>query len=115
MEEPSLLMPMQRVIGGIQIQNDLLRRPAGAVQKGIDKEGIQGLGGVGDLLGVKILHLSRPIGLQPVQGALPGQSLPTIPRMPSVLPAGIQLPTLCRAPDYAESLREFLCWKGFGK
>jgi hypothetical protein len=37
-EEPVLLLAMQRIIGRIQIKNDLLRRPFMRLQEQVDQE-----------------------------------------------------------------------------
>jgi hypothetical protein len=37
-EEPTFLVPVQRIVGGIQIENDLLRRALVCLQEQIDEQ-----------------------------------------------------------------------------
>src|SRR6478609_3276340 len=69
-EEPSFLMPMQRIIGGVEIERDLAGRPGVRIEEQIDEQRLDrtSIGadpGIPAGLG--------PAMLQPVQGALARQ------------------------------------------
>ncbi len=44
MEEPALLAPVDRIVGGIEIPRDLLGRPGMGLQKQIDEQASQSPG-----------------------------------------------------------------------
>ena len=93
MKEPSLLMSMKGIIGGIHIQNDFIRCSAVAFHKHIHKELIDLLLRVVDLLVFLVLGFSHPEGLQAVQRTLSGQRDPSVPFITPFGSGGIQLPT----------------------
>ncbi len=43
MEEPAFLLAVQRIVGGIEIKDDLLRRLAVGLQEQIDRQGFDRL------------------------------------------------------------------------
>jgi hypothetical protein len=49
-EEPAFLMAVDRIIGGIEVEYDLLRRTAVRIEKQIDKQRLDGGGIVTDLV-----------------------------------------------------------------
>jgi hypothetical protein len=70
MEEPAFLMPVQRVVGGIEIKDDLLRCLVLRFQKDIDKQPPDGSAVMADPM---VAGRFRCAQLQPVQRALPCQ------------------------------------------
>jgi len=51
MEEAALLVPVQRVIGGVEIERDLLRRPAARIEEQPDEQRLDRRGVGGELAG----------------------------------------------------------------
>ena len=88
--EAPFLMPVQDIIGGIQIQNDLLGSLWVRLQEQIHQQGIDALRVHHDLLGLRLVGLLLPRSavvvrrrqLQTVERALAGQSLAPILRTP---------------------------------
>lgn len=70
-KEPPLLMTMQRIIGGVQIQDDLPRRRRMRVEKQLDPQPLDRFGVRADL--VIATDPLRGMQLQTVQRALAGQ------------------------------------------
>jgi hypothetical protein len=69
-KEPPLLMPVQRVVGGVEIEDDLLGRLLVRLQEQIDKQRLD-LGAIpGDPV---IARQLRPAPLQPVERRFAGQ------------------------------------------
>ncbi len=64
------LMPVQRVVGGIEIEDDLLWRPPMGLHKEIDKKRLDLAAIPGDPV---IARRLRPAEFEPVEGALAGQ------------------------------------------
>lgn len=78
MEEPPLLMPVQRIVGGVQIEHDLLWRFAVRVEKQLDQQPLDH----GRIVGNSAVAVDpgRAV-LQPVERALAGQGRATaVPR-----------------------------------
>ena len=69
-KEPSLLMPVQRVVGSIEIEGDLLRCLAMRFEEEIDKELLDRCPVIADLV---IACRLRATQLQPVEGRFAGQ------------------------------------------
>ena len=69
MEEPAFLVPVQRVVGSIQIENDLLRRLAVRVQEQFHKQPLNRRRIVAHFV---ILARQRAAQLQPVQRRFAG-------------------------------------------
>ena len=78
MEEPAFLIPMQRVIGRIQIQHYLCRRSPLAVQKQIHQKVVDHPAIGDNLLVTIILRRRRITQLQAVQGAGTGQGVTAV-------------------------------------
>ena len=80
MKETPFLLPMQRIIGGIQIQNDLPRRlaPLVATQEMVDEKPLALLGIVADLLVPTLWTYIGPAALKSVQRALTRKGLPFV-------------------------------------
>ena len=72
-EEASLRVAVQRVIGGIQIQDDFGRRGGMGVQKQVHEQPLDGLGAGHDLVVAAVGGGLRRGQLQAVEGALAGQ------------------------------------------
>ena len=70
-EEPALLVAVQRIVGGVKVENDLLGRRAVRLQEDIDEDALQRLRVVTDLM-VAVAALPRRV-FQPVDRALPRQ------------------------------------------
>ena len=70
-EEPALLVAVQRIVGGVEVENDLLGRRAVRLQEDIDEDALQRLRVVADLV-VAVAAAPRRV-LQPVDRALPRQ------------------------------------------
>src|SRR5439155_22795146 len=68
-EEPSLLISVQRIIGRIKIEDDLLRRSHMRLQEQIDWKSLYRYRIVTDLVVARRLQLAQ---LQPVERRLPG-------------------------------------------
>ena len=68
-EEPTLLMPMQRVVGGIQVEDDLPRRARVGLNKQIDHQSFDRLRVVPDLV---IGRRLWPAQFEPVEGRFAG-------------------------------------------
>jgi hypothetical protein len=66
-KEPPFLLPVERILGRIQIQNDRLRRPSMRLQKDIDQKILDGHRIVTDLV---IARRLQPAQFQPVQRRL---------------------------------------------
>ncbi len=69
MKEPPLLLPVHRIIGRIEIEDDLFRRALVRVQEQVDHEPLDGDRIVTDLV---IARRLQPAQLQPVQRRLAG-------------------------------------------
>ena len=69
-EEAAFLMPVQRVVGGVEIEDDLRRRRRVSIEKEIDKQPFDLGRVVADLV---IARRFGPAQFQPVQRALAGQ------------------------------------------
>jgi hypothetical protein len=69
-EEPSFLLPVPRVIGGIEIKRDLCRGLGMSIQEQIDEQGLNGrtIGGNAGIAGWLVAA-----ELEPVQGAFASQ------------------------------------------
>jgi hypothetical protein len=67
MEEPALLLPVQRIVGGIQVQDDQRRGLGLALQEQIDEQRFDRCRIVADLMVARRL---RPAQFQPVQRRL---------------------------------------------
>ena len=78
MEEPAFLIPMQRVIGRIQIQHYLCQRSPLAVQKQIHQKVVDHPAIGANLLVTIILRRRRITQLQAVQGAGTGQGVTAV-------------------------------------
>ena len=70
MEEPAFLLPVQRIVRGIQIEDDLLWRAPMCLQEKIDEQRLDRRRIVADLV---IPRRLRPAQFQPVQRRLPRQ------------------------------------------
>lgn len=70
MEEPPFLMPVQRIVGGVEVENDLRWGAAVRVQEQVNKHRLNGGTVMADAV---ILRRLGPAQLQPVRGALAGQ------------------------------------------
>src|SRR5437899_12870193 len=66
-EEPSLLLPVHRIVGRIKIENDLARRALVRLQEQVDQKPLDGDRTVADLV---IARRLQPAQLQPVQRRL---------------------------------------------
>ena len=66
-EEAALLMAVQRIVGGVEIEDDLPRRLKVRIEKEIDQKLLDGRGLMADLVVARGL---RPAQLQPVERAL---------------------------------------------
>jgi hypothetical protein len=80
-KEPPFLMPVQGIVGGIEIENDLLRRMLVRLHEQIDKQRLDPGAVPSDPV---IARQLRPAQLEPVEGALAGQRR-------TILAAGRQL------------------------
>ena len=69
-EEPALLMAVQRIVRGVEVEDDLLRGAAVRVEEQIDEQRLDRGAVVADLV---ITRRLRAAQLQPVQRALAGQ------------------------------------------
>jgi hypothetical protein len=69
-KEPPFLMPVQRVIGGIEIEDDLLRRVLVRLHEQIDKQRLDPGAVPGDPM---IARQLRPAPLEPVERRFAGQ------------------------------------------
>ena len=69
MEEPPLLLPVHRIVGRIEIEDDLARRAVVRLQENIDHEPLDGDRIVTDFV---IARRLQPAQLQPVERRLPG-------------------------------------------
>lgn len=69
MEEAPLLMPVQRVVGGIEVKDDLLRRPLVRFQEQRHRQRLDRRRVIGDLV---VARWFLPAQLQPVQRRLAG-------------------------------------------
>jgi hypothetical protein len=70
MEEPAFLLPVQRVVRGIQVQDDLLRRTPMPLHEEIDEQRLDRSRITADLV---IPRRLRPAQFQPGQPRLPRQ------------------------------------------
>ena len=70
-EEAAFLMAVQRIVGGVQVKDDLLRRFGMRVEEEVDKEAFDGAPVDGDLA-LAVVRSPRGV-LQPVQRALATQ------------------------------------------
>lgn len=70
MEEPLLLRAMQRIVRGVQIEDDLPGRPLVRLDEHVDQQPLDRRRIVADPV---ILRRLRPAQLQPVQRALAGE------------------------------------------
>jgi hypothetical protein len=68
-EEPALLMAVQRIVGGIEIKDDLLRRPCVGLEEQIDEQPLDRRWIVTDLV---IARRLGPAQLQPVERRFAG-------------------------------------------
>ena len=68
-EEASLLMPVQRVVGGVEIEDDLLRRPLVHLQEQRHRQRLDRRSVIGDLVIARRFALAQ---FQPVQRRLAG-------------------------------------------
>ena len=94
MEEPTFLIAMHRVVGGIHIQYYLRRRSSLDIQKQIDQQRVD-QSAIGDyLLVATTLRRCRIPQLQAIQRARAGQGVPAVTLALAVL-AG-QIGTTCR-------------------
>ena len=78
MEEAAFLVAVQRIIGRIQIQHYLHRRPSLAVQEQIHQQRVDHAVIGEDLLVAVTLRLLWFAQLQPVQGAGSGQGVTAV-------------------------------------
>ena len=69
-EEPPLLMPVQRVVGGVEVEHDLLRRALVGVEKQVDEQRLDRGAVVGD---PAVAVGFRAAMLEPVERALAGE------------------------------------------
>jgi hypothetical protein len=69
-EEALLLMPVQRVVGGVEIEGDLRRRHRMGVEKQVDKQSLDRRSVIADLV---IAGRLRPAQFQPVERRFAGQ------------------------------------------
>jgi hypothetical protein len=69
-EEAAFLVAMQRVIGSVEIEDDLARRSPVGVEEEIDEQALDGAAVVADLV---VARWSPGCVLEPVERALPGQ------------------------------------------
>src|SRR6185369_12433790 len=69
-EEPALLVAVQRIVGGVEVEDDLLRGAAMCVEKQIDEQRLDAGAVVTDPVIPRWLRLAQ---LQPVQRALAGE------------------------------------------
>ena len=70
-EEPPLLLAVQRVVGGVEVEDDLLRRPLVRLQEQIDEQVGERRRVVTDLV-IAVIGPQRGV-LQPVERALAGE------------------------------------------
>src|SRR5215207_1141261 len=70
MEEAPFLVAMDRVVGGVEIENDLLGRALVRLQEQVDEQSFDRCAVVGDLV---IARRLGPAQLKPVQRRLAGQ------------------------------------------
>jgi hypothetical protein len=70
-EEPTFLMPVQRVVGGIEVQNDLRRRTVMRVEEQLHEQPLDGGAIMTDPVILRRFGLAQ---LHPVQRALACQS-----------------------------------------
>lgn len=90
-KEPSQLMPVNRVVGRIQVQDQFLGRIRMLGQKGFDENILQALKGSRDLLVAAVLARPRRREFQSVESTLPRERLATIGRIAPLKPLGIGL------------------------
>jgi hypothetical protein len=57
-EEPPFLMPMQRIVGGVEVEGDLWRRCRMGIEKQIDKQGFDQRPVIADLVVARGLRLA---------------------------------------------------------
>ncbi len=76
-EEPALLLAVQRIVGGVEIEDDLLRRCLVRLEEQRHEQPLNGGRVVADLV---IAGRQRPAQLQPVQRALAGNRT-TVPAL----------------------------------
>src|ERR1700756_524027 len=69
-EEASLLMPVQRVVGGVEVECNLRRRLVVGIEKQIDEQPLHGVSIGGDLV---VAGRLGGAAFQPVQRTLAGQ------------------------------------------
>ena len=67
MEEPPFLIPVQRIVGGVEIKDDLLRHPIVRLQEQLDRQRLDRRRVIADLV---IARRFQPAQLQPVQRRL---------------------------------------------
>jgi hypothetical protein len=90
-EETALLVAVQRVIGGIQVEDDLGRRGGVRLQEQIYEQALDSLGAGDDLV---VAAVGGGLGwgqLQADVGALAGQGFPLVPGAQAVQAGGIGL------------------------
>ena len=71
MEEALLLLPVEGIVGGVEVENDLIGRLGMGLGEEFDQQGLQGLGVVVDLV-VAVGALGAGM-FESVEGALAGQ------------------------------------------
>lgn len=90
-EEPPLLLAVQRVVGRVQVQDDLPRSAPVRLQEHFHQHPVHRRLVQDDLLVAAVRSGVRPSQLQAVQGALAGQGLPHISRPQPLRPRRVPL------------------------
>ena len=93
MEEPALLMAVQRIVGGVEIEDDLLGRGAVRIEEELDEQPLDRRHVMTDL--VVPVRSPRRV-LEPVERALAGKGAQRR-RRASSLPARIAITGSCRS------------------
>ena len=79
LEEAALLLAVHRVVGRVEVEDDLRRRSLVAAQEVADEQALDGVVVVADLLVALTIVDDRRRELEPVERALAGQRVPLVP------------------------------------
>ena len=96
-EEAAFLMPVQRIVGGVEIEDDLRRRRGMRVEEEIDEQRLDRRRIVADLV---IARRLRPAQLQPVERRFAGQRR-TVRRRAASLPASTAITGSWRSSSWS--------------
>src|SRR6516164_1208042 len=90
-EEAARLIAVDRVVGGVEVQDDLLRRHGVGLEEQVDEESLDGASAARDLLVPALLVGPDGGQLEPVEGALAGQGFTLVAFPKPVLAGGVSL------------------------